>query len=159
VQLCFLRYVGAIDKPYLDELKVGQQFVSSTRTLDTEETVRFAEKYDPQPFHLSEQQVQAPLFSRLVASGWHPAVMSIQLMVHGGLPLAGGIIGAGGELLSTNPVRPGDTLRVKCEMLEITPSKARPDRGTAMVRCMTGNARGGIVQSFTPNPMALGRPS
>jgi acyl dehydratase len=93
-----------------------------------------------------------------VASGWHTAVTSMQLMVQGGLPLAGGIIGTGGELLWTNPVRPGDTLHVECEVLEITPSRSKPDRGTVMVRCTTRNERGETVQSFTPKLVVLRRP-
>jgi hypothetical protein len=74
----------------------------------------------------------------------------MRLIVDGGLPIAGGIIGTGGELLWTAPVRPGDTLRVECEVLEITPSRSKPDRGTVRVRCITLNQHGEMVQSFTP---------
>jgi acyl dehydratase len=150
--------LGAMDKLYLEDLKIGQRFVSRARTLDAEEMVRFAATYDPQPFHIDERQARGSLFGGLVASGWHTAVTSMQLMVAGGLPLAGGIIGTGGELLWTNPVRPGDTLHVECEVLEITPSKSKPDRGTVVVRCTTRNARGETVQSFTPKLVVFRRP-
>jgi len=150
--------LGAMDKLYLEDLTIGQRFVSGTRTLSAEEMVRFAQKYDPQPFHTDERHAQASLFGGLVASGWQTAVTSMQLMVEGGLPLAGGIVGTGGELLWTNPVRPGDTLRVECEVLEITPSKSKTDRGTVIVRCTTKNARGEMVQSFTPKLVVLRRP-
>jgi acyl dehydratase len=151
--------LGAMeDKLYLEDLTVGQRFVSGTRTLTAEEMIGFAERYDPQPFHVDERQAEASLFGGLVASGWHTAVTSMQLMVQGGLPLAGGVIGTGGELLWTNPVRPGDTLHVECEVLEIMPSKSKPDRGTVVVRCTTRNARGETVQSFTPKLVVLRRP-
>jgi acyl dehydratase len=74
----------------------------------------------------------------------------MRLIVDGGLPIAGGIIGSGGELLWTHPVRPGDTLQVECEVLEVVSSRSKPDRGTVKVRCITRNQHGETVQSFTP---------
>jgi acyl dehydratase len=139
-----------MDKLYLDELSVGQRFVSGTHTMDAAEMQRFAADYDPQPFHLDDAAARDTLFGGLVASGWHTAGTTMRLIVAGGLPIAGGIIGTGGELLWTKPVRPGDTLRVECEVLEITPSRSRPDRGTVTVRCTTLNQNGEVVQSFTP---------
>ena len=139
-----------MDKLYLDELSVGQRFVSGTHTMDAAEMQRFAADYDPQPFHLDDAAARDTLFGGLVASGWHTAGTTMRLIVAGGLPIAGGIIGTGGELLWTKPVRPGDTLRVECEVLEITPSRSRPDRGTVTVRCVTLNQNGEMVQSFTP---------
>ena len=118
--------------------------------MDAAEMQRFAADYDPQPFHLDDAAARDTLFGGLVASGWHTAGTTMRLIVAGGLPIAGGIIGTGGELLWTKPVRPGDTLRVECEVLEITPSRSRPDRGTVTVRCVTLNQNGEMVQSFTP---------
>ena len=135
---------------YLDDLRVGQRFVSDSHTMDAAEIVRFAAQYDPQPFHLDDAAGRQTLFGGLVASGWHTAGTTMRLIVGGGLPIAGGILGSGGELLWTNPVRPGDTLHVECEVLEITPSRSKPDRGTVVVRCLTLNQRGETVQSFTP---------
>jgi acyl dehydratase len=94
-----------------------------------------------------------------VASGWHTAGMMMRLIVGGGLPIAGGIIGSGGELLWTKPVRPGDTLHVECEVLEITPSRSKPDRGMVVVRCVTLNQHGEMVQSFTPKLVVPQRPT
>ncbi len=139
-----------MDTFYLDDLTVGQRFVSGTHTMDAAEIMRFAADYDPQPFHLDNAAARGTLFGGLVASGWHTASISMRLIVRGGLPIAGGIIGTGGELLWTAPVRPGDTLRVECEVLEITPSRSKPDRGTVVVRCVTKNQNGETVQSFTP---------
>jgi acyl dehydratase len=143
---------------YLEDLSVGQRFVSGTHTMDAAEITRFAADYDPQPFHLDEAAGQSTLFGGLVASGWHTAGTTMRLIVSGGLPIAGGIIGSGGELLWTNPVRPGDTLQVECEVLEITPSRSRPDRGTVVVRCLTRNQKGETVQSFTPKLVVPRRP-
>ena len=80
----------------------------------------------------------ANVVAGLVASGWHTAGITMRLIVGGGLPIAGGIIGTGGESLWTNPgTKPRDTLQVECEVLEIMPSRSKPDRGTVVVRCLT----------------------
>jgi acyl dehydratase len=142
--------LAAMDTLYLDDLAVGQRFVSGTHTMDAAEIKEFAARYDPQPFHMDDAAASGTLFGGLVASGWHTAATMMRLIVDGGLPIAGGIIGTGGELLWTAPVRPGDTLRVECEVLEITPSRSKPDRGTVRVRCITLNQHGEMVQSFTP---------
>jgi acyl dehydratase len=139
-----------MDKLYLEDLAVGQRFASGTHTMDAAEIQQFAARYDPQPFHMDDAAAQDTLFGGLAASGWHTAGTAMRLIVNGGLPIAGGIIGTGGELLWTKPVRPGDMLRVECEVLEITPSRSRRDRGTVVVRCITLNQRGEMVQSFTP---------
>jgi len=139
-----------MNKLYLEDLSVGQRFVSAEQTLDADAIIGFATKYDPQPFHIDEAAARDTLFAGLAASGWHTACTTMQLIVGGGLPIAGGIIGTGGELLWTKPVRPGDTLHVECEILEITPSRSKPDRGTVVVRCVTLNQHGDMVQSFTP---------
>jgi acyl dehydratase len=81
-----------------------------------------------------------------VASGWHTAAVTMRLLVEGGLPLAGGIIGAGGEITWPNTTRPGDVLQVESEILELRPSRSRPDRGIATVRSETHNQRGDTVQ-------------
>ena len=139
-----------MNKLCLEDLTVGQRFVSGTHTMDAVEITRFAAQYDPQPFHLDDEAARATLFGGLVASGWHTDGITMRLIVAGGLPIAGGIIGTGGELLWTKPVRPGDMLHVECEVLEIVPSRSKPDRGTVVVRCVTRNQHGDMVQSFTP---------
>jgi acyl dehydratase len=148
-----------MDSLYLDDLTVGQRFASATYTVDAAEIQRFAAAYDPQPFHMDETAARETLFGGLVASGWHTAGMMMRLIVGGGLPIAGGIIGSGGELLWTKPVRPGDTLHVESEVLEITPSRSKPDRGMVVVRCVTLNQHGEMVQSFTPKLVVPRRPT
>ncbi len=109
---------------YLDDLSVGQRFTSGTLTVTADEIKGYAAKYDPQPFHLDDAAAQATLFGGLAASGWHTAAMTMRLLVDGGAPLAGGIIGAGGEIAWPRPTRPGDMLHVESEVVEITPSRS-----------------------------------
>ncbi len=134
---------------YLDELHVGQRFVSGTHAVDAGQIVAFVAQFDPQPFHLDEQAALGTVFAGLAASGWHTAAITMRLLVEGGLPLAGGIVGAGGELAWPKPTRPGDILRVESEVIEIKPSRSRPDRGMVTVRSDTSNQRGEIVQTLT----------
>ena len=89
----------------------------------------FARQFDPQPFHLDEHAAKETFFGGLAASGWHVAALTMKLLVEGGAPFAGGLIGAGSEIAWPKPTRPGDVLQVTSEVLEITPSRSRPDRG------------------------------
>jgi acyl dehydratase len=143
---------------YLEDLSVGQRFVSASEQLTLEQITRFAAEYDPQPFHLDEIAARSSVLEGLAASGWHTASISMRLLVGGGLPIAGGIVGTGGELLWLKPVRPGDTLHVETEVLEIVPSRSKPDRGMVRVRALTINQDGETVQSFTPRMVVPRRP-
>jgi acyl dehydratase len=131
---------------YLGDLRVGQRFVSGTHRIDEEQIRAFAEQFDPQPFHIDVEAAKETLFDGLVASGWHTAAITMRLLVGGGLPIAGGIVGAGGEIAWPRPVRPGAVLHVESEILELRPSRSRPDRGVATVRCETRDQLGEIVQ-------------
>ena len=128
-----------------DELRVGQRFVSGTHRIDEEQIRAFAGQFDPQPFHLDAGAAKESLFGGLVASGWHTAAITMRLLVEGGVPLAGGIVGAGGEITWPAPVRPGDVLRVESEVVELRPSRSRPDRGIVTVRSETRNQSGDLV--------------
>ena len=131
---------------FLDDLRVGQRFVSGTHRIDEEQIRAFAQQFDPQPFHLDAEAAKATLFEGLVASGWHTAAITMRLLVVGGLRIAGGIVGAGGEMSWPSPVRPGAVLHVESEILELRPSRSRPDRGVATVRSETRNQFGEVVQ-------------
>ena len=100
------------------------------------------------PFHLDEETAKRAFFGELVASGWHTAAITIRLLVEAGLPLAGGIIGASGELSWPKPTRPGDILTVTSEVVEIVPSRSRPERGTVTVRSGTPNRHDEVVQTL-----------
>jgi acyl dehydratase len=116
--------------------------------IDEEQIMAFAGQFDPQPFHLHAEAAKATLFKGLIASGWHTAAISMRLIVTSGLPIAGGIVGAGGEITWPNPTRPGVMLRVESEILELRPSRSRPERGLATVRSETLNQFDEVVQVF-----------
>src|ERR1043165_6748377 len=107
---------------YLDDLQVGQRFTSQAYTVDASKIKEFATEFDPQPFHLDEAAAEASVFRGLAASGWHTAAIAMRLLV-GSVPLAGGFVGLGGEISWPRPTRLGDTLYVKSEIIEITPSR------------------------------------
>jgi acyl dehydratase len=144
-------------KLWLEDLSVGQQFLSGTHTLTADEVKEFAGRYDPQSFHLKEDAARQTMFGGLAASGWHTAAVTMKLSVQS-FPLASGIIGSGGELRWPWPVRPGDTLQVKSEILEIIPSKSKPDRGMVRVKLTTTNQNGEVVQTFSPKLVVFKRP-
>jgi acyl dehydratase len=144
-------------KLWLEDLSVGQQFLSGTHTLTADEIKEFAGRYDPQPFHMDEAAARGTMFGGLAASGWHTAAITMRLSVQS-FPLASGIIGSGGELTWTKPVRPGDALQVKSEILEIIPSQSKPDRGMVIVKLTTTNQNGEVVQTFSPKLVVFKRP-
>lgn len=130
---------------YLDDLQVGDRFASRSQVFDADSIKSFASQFDPQPFHLDEDAARDSLFGGLVASGWHTAAVSMRLMLDGGFPVAGGIVGTNADLRFLTPVRAGDALHVECEILEVSPSRSRPDRGTVRLRCNAVNQHGRIA--------------
>src|SRR5262245_16898261 len=134
---------------FLEDLHPGQRFITGTHLIDEAQIKAFAGEFDPQPFHLDGEAAKGSLFAGLAASGWHTAAITMRLQVESGLPIAGGIIGAGGELNWPRPTRPGDILHVETEVLEIKPSRSRPERGMVTVRSETLNQRGEVVQTLT----------
>ena len=89
----------------LDDLRVGQRFTSATYIMNAAKIKEFAAEFDPQPFHLDESAAQASVFKGLAASGLHTAAVAQRLLVTGGLPLSGGIVGLGGEIAEANTSR------------------------------------------------------
>jgi acyl dehydratase len=143
--------LGGESRLYLEDLAVGRRFTSATHVIDVAQIKAFAGQFDPQPFHLDDERAKGTLFAGLAASGWHTAAITMRLLVESGLPLAGGIIGAGGEVSWPRPTRPGDVLRVVSEIEQVTPSRSRADRGTVRVRSETRNQRDEVVQVLIAN--------
>jgi len=146
-----------VERLYLEDLRVGQQFTSASYHMDETRIKAFAADFDPQPFHLDESAAEGTIFQGLAASGWHTAAVAMRLMVTGGLPLANGIIGMGGEIAWPKPTRPGDTLRVESEILEIRPSRSKPNQGIVAVRSTTLNQNGEPVHVFTAKVLVFRR--
>jgi acyl dehydratase len=132
---------------YLEDYAPGQTFGSGRLRVDKARVKAFAAEFDPQPFHLDEGAATSTIFAGLAASGWHTAAMTMRLLVDGELKPAGGIVGLGfDEFRWPRPVRPGDELHVESEILEVQPSKSRPDQGRIKVRTTTFNQNGEAVQ-------------
>ena len=143
---------------YLEDLQVGQRFGSGEYQMTEERMKAFAAEFDPQPFHLDEAAGEASIFKGLAASGWHTAAATMRLLVTGELHLANGSIGVGGEIAWPRPTRPGDILRVESEIVEIRPSRSKPNQGIVSVKNTTRNQRGEEVQVFTAKLMVFRRP-
>jgi acyl dehydratase len=144
---------------FLEDLAPGRRFAAGPVTVTEAEIIAFAQRYDPQPFHTDPDAAAAhPLFRGLAASGWHTAALTMPMVVQALGGLAGGIIGGGGELQWPRPVRPGDSLSVEVEVLEVAPSRSRPDRGAALMRNRTLNQHGEEVQVFTVRIVVPRRP-
>jgi acyl dehydratase len=146
------------ERLYLDDLHVGQRFMSGTHAVDEDQIMRFAREFDPQPFHLDGDAARDTLFVGLAASGWHTAAITMRLLVDGGAPIAGGIVGLGGEISWPRPTRPGDVLQVESEVVHVAPSRSRPDRGIVTIRSETRNQRGDVVQLFVAKVVVPRRP-
>lgn len=148
------------DPLYLEDLAVGRVFTAGPITITEAEILEFARRYDPQPFHLDREAAAAhPIFRGLAASGWHTGALMMSLVAQALAGLPWGVVGAGGELQWTRPVRPGDQLRLEVEVLEVSPSRSRPDRGTALMRNRMINQAGEVVQEFTPRIIVPTRPA
>lgn len=131
---------------YLEDLTVGQRFTSPTHALDVAQIKVFASQFDPQPFHLDEEAAKKTFFGGLAASGWHTAALTMKLLAATKPGIAGGLIGAGGEISWPQATRPDDVLQVTSEILEVKPSRSRPERGMATMRSETRNQRGEVLQ-------------
>ncbi|AWN55827.1 MaoC family dehydratase [Methylobacterium sp. 17Sr1-1] len=144
---------------FLDDLAPGQVYGSGETTVTEADIVRFAGDFDPQPFHLDAERAKATFFGGLAASGWHTASLTMRLLVGSEMRLAGGIIGAGmDELRWPKPLRPGDTIRLESEVIEVRPSRSRPSQGLAKVRTTTLNQHGEAVQVLVANLLVVRRP-
>ena len=148
------------DKPsvYLDDLVIGQTFVSATHLLDQEQIVEFASRYDPQPFHIDAKAAESTPFHGLAASGWHTTAITMRLLVDS-LPISDGIIGTGAQIEWPRPTRPGDCLQVITKVTDIRPSRSKPDRGIVTLECLTKNQIGEICQSLVTKVFVMRRPA
>ena len=138
--------MNQMSERYLEDFVVGQTFGSGRLRIDKERILSFAAEFDPQPFHLDEAAARHSIFGGLAASGWHTAAVTMRLMIETELKPAGGFVGAGlDECRWPRPVRSGDELRVECEVIEVRPSKSRPEQGLIKLRTTTLNQHGEAV--------------
>jgi acyl dehydratase len=146
-----------VEHLFLEDLSAGQRFSSGTYLMEESRIKAFAAEFDPQPFHLDEAAAQGTIFGGLAASGWHTAAVAMRLMVTSGLPLANGIIGLGGEIAWPKPTRPGDTVHVESEIVEIVPSRSKPNQGVVKVKSTMLNQNGEALYVFTAKILVFRR--
>jgi len=149
-----------VTEHYLEDFAAGQKFTSAQLKVDRERIKSFAAEFDPQPFHTDEEAARGSFFKGLAASGWHTAAMTMRLLVESELKPAGGLIGAGfDEFRWPSPVRPDDTLHLDIEVIDVRPSKSRPDQGVIKVKTTTLNQRNEAVQVSVGNLIVRRRTS
>lgn len=141
---------------FVEDLRVGLVYESGTYVVSADEIREFAQRYDPQPFHTDEEVAKATFFEGLAASGWHTAAISMRLLVES-VRMGGGIIGAGSEVSWPRPTRPGDTLRVVSTIVEIMPSKTKPNRAIVKVQSDTLNQNQELCQRSVARLIAFRR--
>ena len=145
---------------YFEDLVVGEETDYGTYDVTREEVLEFARKYDPQPFHLSDEAAAKTHFGRIAASGWHTCAMVMAVIVRHmkGSPQAG--LGSPGidELRWLKPVYPGDTIQVRGEIVDKTPSRSKPDLGSYRTRTTVTNQDGVPVLTFTSIVLIRRRP-
>jgi acyl dehydratase len=144
---------------YLQDIQPGQRAAFGSYQVSREEVLDFAAKYDPQPFHLSDEGAASTHFGRLAASGWHTTAMTMAMVV-ANMGDSEGSLGAAGidELRWLKPVYPGDTLRCETEVLEVTPSRSRPDMGSVRTRLTVLNQQNEPVMRFISIGLVRRRP-
>jgi acyl dehydratase len=146
-----------LERLYLEDLHVGQRFESRAHPLDEAQITAFAAEFDPQPFHLSDAGAAGTLFGTLAASGWHTAALTMRLLVES-IPLADGLVGIELQLAWPKPTRPGMTLRAFSEVVDIAPSRSKPNMGIVTMRNETRDEQGEALQIFTVKMVVFKRP-
>ena len=133
-----------------EDLHVGDHFNTGEHTITAEEIIAFGRQFDPQPFHTDPALARESFFGQLVASGWHTAAISMNLMVRGEMGLDGGVIGHAVEGLRwPRPVRPGDRLRVVMQVAGLDGEPSPTGRARLRLQCRTLNQNGKVVQEMT----------
>ena len=149
------------DLRYYEDLVVGAKASFGHYEVTREEVIAFASKYDPQPFHLSDEAAAQTYFGRLSASGWHTAAMAMRMAVDNMKEQRSASLGSPGidELRWLKPVYPGDTLRCETELLDKRVSRSRPDMGITKGRTTVFNQHDEPVMTFVANGLIRTRPA
>jgi acyl dehydratase len=146
---------------YWEDIELGSERLFGSYAVTREEVLEFARKYDPQPFHLSDEAASKTHFGRIAASGWHTAAMTMRVIVDALTrePQAG--LGSPGvdDLRWTRPVYPGDMLTMRGTIVDKTPSRSKPELGTIRTKTIVSNQDGVDVMSFTSIVLMRRRPS
>jgi acyl dehydratase len=139
------------DDRYFEDYIPGSVFEYGVIRVDEAEIIEFARRFDPQDMHVDPELAAQGRFGGLIASGWHTAAMMMRLIVDNFLPRRASLASPGiDELRWLQPVRPGDTLRVRVRVLEATRSRSKPDRGIVRTLIEVLNQHEEIVMSMKP---------
>ena len=135
---------------YFEDLKIGAETEFGSYAVTREEVLEFARKYDPQPFHLSDEEAAKTHFGRLAASGWHTCAMTMAVLARHSVAHVQAGLGSPGidELRWKKPVYPGDTLFVHGKIIETRPSSSRPEMGSFRTQTTVTNQHGEVVMSM-----------
>jgi acyl dehydratase len=146
---------------YFEDLVVGAARDFGSYQVTREEVLEFARNYDPQPFHLSDEAAAKTHFGRIAASGWHTAAMTMAVIARAVVDEEQAGLGSPGidELRWLKPVYPGDTLHVRGEILEKTPSRSKPEIGSFRTRTTVTNQDGVPVMTFVSIVLIRRRPA
>lgn len=146
---------------YLEDMVVGAVAEMGSYEVTREEVLEFAEKYDPQPFHLSDEAAAATHFGRIAASGWHTAAMTMAVIVRHVTDRKQAGLGSPGidTLRWLKPVYPGDTISVSGRVIEVTPSRSKPDIGSVRGETTVTNQHGEPVMTYTSIVLMRRRPN
>ena len=136
---------------YFEDIEIGRKECFGSYEVTREQVVAFASRYDPQPFHLSDEAAAETHFGRLSASGWHTCAMTMAMVVENMKQMEHAGLGSPGidELRWRRPVYPDDTLRCETEVLEKTRSRSRPDMGSFRKAVKVLNQHDEVVMTFT----------
>lgn len=145
---------------YLEDFEVGEIFTSPGVTLTEAQIIDFALAYDPQPFHTDKEAAKESMFGELVASGFQTVALTFRMFYQTGVLAACNLGGPGfSDVVFPRPVRPGDTISARVEVLEMRPSRSKPDRGILRLAYTGLNQAGEVVVSFTIPQMVRRRPA
>ena len=146
---------------YFEDLELGAERDFGTYEVTREEVLEFARKYDPQPFHLSDEEAAKTHFGRLSASGWHTAAMTMAVIARKVVGDEQAGLGSPGidELRWLKPVYPGDTLHVRGKIVDKTPSRSKPDIGSFRTETVVTNQDGVPVMTFKSIVLIRRRPA
>jgi acyl dehydratase len=146
---------------YFEDIEPGNKSAFGGYEVTREEVIEFASKYDPQPFHLSDEAAEATYFGRLSASGWHTAAMMMSMLVKNMSDIQQAGLGSPGldELRWLKPVYPGDVLRVETKVIDKTPSRSKPDIGSFRSRSTVINQENVPVMTVISIGLIRRRPS
>jgi len=146
---------------YFEDLEVGAETYFGSYEVTREEVLEFARKYDPQPFHLSDEEAAKTHFGRIAASGWHTAAMTMAVIARYVVGHEQAGLGSPGidELRWKKPVYPGDTLHVQGRIVEKTLSRSKPEMGSFRTQTTVSNQDGVPVMTFTSIVLIRRRPT